>query len=103
MANSDRKIPFPIVLYSGFRRRFLVFFRPRYVIRSLLNRKGDCERCGCCCLLNKSWCFDFKDNKCQIYERQPFFCRIFPIDQKDKEASGVSEECGYWWESDGRE
>jgi hypothetical protein len=37
---------------------------------------------------------------CQIYGRQPFFCRIFPIDKKDKDMSRVSGVCGYKWEED---
>lgn len=102
MTDPVKKTPFMAVLYSGFRRRFFVFFRPRYVIRSLLGRKGNCKKCGRCCSLNKAWCFDFKDNKCLTYDRQPFFCKVFPIDHKDKEMSGVSEECGYWWGDDGK-
>ena len=100
MAESDKRINFFIVLYSGLRRRFLVYFRPRYVILSLLKRQGKCKMCSCCCLLNKHWCSDFKENKCQIYQRQPFFCKIFPIDEKDKKMSGVNKECGYYWDSD---
>lgn len=96
-----KKVNLLKVVLSGVRRRWLVYFIPRYAVRSLLKRKGECLSCGRCCLLNKPWCAYFKDGKCQIYKRQPFFCKIFPIDDRDRETSGVTKECGYWW--DGKE
>jgi hypothetical protein len=93
-----KKVTLFNTLISGFRHRYLVYFRPHYTIRSLLNRKGECKKCGFCCFLNRPWCRYFKDNKCQVYNKQPFFCKIFPIDEKDKEMSGVSGVCGYKWE-----
>lgn len=97
-ADYKKEVNFFIVLYSGLRRRFFVFFRPRYVINSLLKRKGDCTTAGGCCLLNKPWCRYLENGKCQLYDKQPFFCKIYPIDQKDKELSSLSKECGYWWD-----
>lgn len=97
---SDKRINLLTVIFSGLRHRWLVYFRPRYTIDSLLRRKGQCKSCGRCDTLNTPWCRYFKDNKCQVYERQPFFCKIFPIDPKDKELSGVGEACGYWWENE---
>ena len=93
----NKKVNLLTVLFSGLRHRWLVYFRPRYTIHSLLNRKGGCFACGRCCLINKGWCRYFKDGKCQIYDRQPFFCKIFPIDRKDQLISGVGKECGYHW------
>lgn len=86
------------ILLSVCRHRWLVYFRPHYTILSLLNRKGKCLACGRCCFLNKSWCRYFYNNKCQIYKKQPFFCRIFPIDEKDKQMSEITEVCGYYWD-----
>ncbi|MBU2541445.1 MAG: hypothetical protein KJ593_06060 [Candidatus Omnitrophica bacterium] len=104
MVDSNKKVNFLVVLRSGFRRRFLVLFRPRYVNNSLSMRKGECKKCGRCCLLNKSWCRHFKGGRCQVYERQPFFCKVYPIDPKDKSMSGVArEDCGYYWSEDGKE
>ena len=100
MVKSNKKVSLLNILYSGFRHRFLVLFRPRYVITSLLKRKGRCLGEGHCCLINKPWCRYFNDGKCQIYVRQPFFCEIFPIDEKDKKMSGVNKGCGYYWDSD---
>ena len=95
MGNLDKKVNFLIALCSGFRRRYLIYFRPRYVINSLLKRKGKYLLCGRCYFLNKGWCRYFKDGKCEIYNKQPFFCKIFPIDEKDKKLSGVAKDCGY--------
>lgn len=92
-----KKVSFLIVLFSGLRRRFYVLCRPRYVIVSLLKRKDNCKECGLCCLLNKPWCRYLEDDKCAIYDKQPFFCKIFPIDHRDKQLSRVSKDCGYWW------
>lgn len=87
-----------IIVLSGIRHRWFNYFRPGYTSVSLRRRKGQCQKCGTCCLLNRPWCRYFKDNKCQAYDKQPFFCKIFPIDEKDKKMSGVSGICGYRWE-----
>ncbi|MFC1631556.1 hypothetical protein ACFL1I_04030 [Candidatus Omnitrophota bacterium] len=101
MNNSEKKrVPFLKVVYSALRHRFLVFCRPRYVISSLFKRKGECRGCGMCCALNTPWCRQIKDNHCEIYQRQPFFCKIFPIDKKDQELSNAKDECGYFWEKE---
>jgi hypothetical protein len=99
MMDRDKKVNLFTVLLSGLRHRFLVYFRTRYTIYSLLNRRGKCLACGRCCLLNKHWCDYFKNGKCGIYISQPFFCKIFPIDRKDQIQSGVSKECGYYWDN----
>ncbi|MFA4992231.1 MAG: hypothetical protein WC569_06595 [Candidatus Omnitrophota bacterium] len=99
MKDSRKKVNFFVVLLSGLRHRWLVYFRPRYTIVSLLRRKGQCKACGLCCFLNTPGCRHLKDGNCALYASQPFFCRVFPIDEKDKEMSGVSGECGYYWES----
>ncbi len=67
---------------------------------TLLKRKRECRKCGRCCLLNKSWCHHFKDGKCEVYDNQPFFCRIYPIDYKDMRMSDPNKECGYSWDED---
>lgn len=95
-----KKVRLFTVLLSAFRHRWLIYFRPRYTIASLMKRKGSCKSCGRCCLLNVAWCPYFKEAKCQAYHRQPFFCRIFPIDKKDKKIGSVSKECGYYWEDE---
>jgi len=100
MSTSVKKNNLLIILLSGLRHRLLVYFRPRYTIDSLLKRKGKCQACGQCCLLNKPWCRYFKEGKCQVYDQQPFFCKIFPIDEKDKDMSGVAEKCGCYWDQE---
>ena len=100
MRTLNKKVNLLTVILSGLRHRWLVYFYPRYVISSLLKRKGDCQGCGSCCLLNKHWCRYFNDNKCELYENKPFFYEIFPIDEKDKQMSGVGKECGYYWNNE---
>ena|SRR3989338_6336179 len=95
----NKKINLFIVILSVIRHRWLIFFRPIYSISSLLKRKGECKSCGTCCSLNIDWCRHFNNGKCKIYDQQPFFCKIFPIDEKDKDMSGVTKECGYHWGS----
>lgn len=95
----NKKVNLLMVLFSGLRHRWLVFFRPRYTISSLLKRKGSCRACGFCCILNKPSCrYIGDDGRCKIYDRQPFFCKVFPIDERDKEMSGVADDCGYRWD-----
>ncbi len=84
-------------IYASLRLRYLVYFRPKYVINQILNRKGKCNLEGCCCRSTTWFCEHFKDGKCTIYKNQPFFCKIFPIDQKDIQLSNVENKCTYHW------
>jgi hypothetical protein len=84
-------------IYASLRLRYLVYFRPKYVITQLLNRKGKCTLEGCCCNSTTWFCEHFQNGKYKIYNNQPFFCRIFPIDQKDIKLSNVENKCGYSW------
>lgn len=84
-------------IYASVRSRYLVYFRPRYVINQLLNRKGKCNFGGCCCKSTTWFCEYFKNGKCSIYKNQPFFCKIFPIDEKSIKLSNVENKCGYYW------
>ena len=75
------------------RRRFLVIFRPYYVMRSLSLRRGNCNHCSCCEKIN---CKHLENKLCKIYPRNPLFCMIFPIDEKEREI--VKKHCGFYWE-----
>lgn len=85
-------------IYAGLRRRFLYYFRTDYVNTQLARRRGACLKDGRCCKITMPWCPYLENGKCAIYERQPLFCKIFPIDEKDKELSDVKERCSYYFE-----
>ncbi len=75
------------------RRIRLVVFDPFYVMVQLSTRKGSCKSCGCCKVQK---CKYEKDNRCTIYHKRPFFCKIYPIDEKDKTPFG-KKNCGFYW------
>lgn len=82
-------------LYASLRRRLLYWFRRDYVERQRKGRTGVCLGQGHCCARTMPWCAYFGAGKCRVYDRQPLFCRIFPIDRKDQQLSGVSGVCAY--------
>lgn len=84
--------------YSSLRRRFIYYFKREYYNRKLAKRKGRCLGEAHCCLLAVPWCPFLRETKCRLYARQPFFCRIFPIDEKDQELNGIKGVCGYYFE-----
>lgn len=90
-------------LYQYLRRRYLLLFKKDYINKSLENRKGECNNCGCCDSIKigffKFKCKYFKNGECSIYDtdKMPYLCRIYPIDEKDKWGSS-KEGCGYYWE-----
>lgn len=92
-------------IWCGIRRRLLVYFRPEYVIKSLLSRKGECKVCGTCCKLNLPNCKYFDGKKCEfgrlgLAKDSRFWCWVFPIDRKDQELSDVEDVCGFYWEDE---
>jgi len=85
----------------------------------MLIRKGQCNRCGECCVLRidketgkKIYCehFEFRDGKgfCKIYEDRPKNCRIFPVISKGypegnfntMPGRNVKNCCGYYFEEE---
>lgn len=85
-------------LYGCIRRRFIFYFAKRYFARQLSRKKGKCSTGGHCCNVLISFCPYLEDGNCSVYDKQPLFCRIFPIDEKDKELYGVKYLCGYHFE-----
>ena len=86
------------LIYASLRRRFIFYFARRYFKAQMASRKGACLGTGHCCQIALPWCGHFKDGRCGIYSGQPFFCKVFPIDEKDKELSHVKGVCGYYFE-----
>ncbi len=82
-------------IYAGLRRRFIYYFKREYFNRQLAKRAGECSGLGHCCKLTRSWCPYLKGSVCVKYGSQPFFCKIFPIDEKDKELSDAVNVCTY--------
>jgi hypothetical protein len=86
------------IIYPSLRRRFLYYFRPEYVKSSIAKRTGNCTGCsGVCCKRTRA-CPFLRLGKCRIYRKMPLFCKIFPVDKKDIEISGVSDVCRYRWD-----
>ncbi len=88
--------PFHLV-HLIFRKRYIRYFRPSVFKTAQRTRKGECKACGSCCRINTSCPFLDVTGKCTIYHKQPYFCRVFPIDKRDIQLNGVSNTCGYYW------
>jgi hypothetical protein len=83
-------------IYCSIRRRFLVYFKHKYVKESLKKRKGSCNCGGICCERNYPSCPFWMGKRCAI-NPPPMWCRMFPIDEKEIELSNVKDVCGYYW------
>lgn len=84
-------------IYAGIRRRLFFYFRKSYCREQSKQRKGACSGTGHCCKNVLPWCGYFKNGKCEAYEKQPYFCKVFPLDEKDQFLSGVKDVCGYYF------
>lgn len=90
------------LFYLALRRRFLFLFRKKYVQESVTLRKGGCRRCPCChtpgLFSKKNHCQYLKGQSCLLFDAKlPLFCKLYPIDEKDKTPFGKTH-CGYYWE-----
>ncbi len=73
--------------WGKIRRFYLGHFRPGYVESKTILRRGECLRCGACCMLLYT-CPELEEladgnTHCRIHEERPKNCRIFPVDQTD--------------------
>ena len=85
-------------LRSSIRRRYLWYFNRAYVEKMLAKRKGSCKDCGGYCCSHTRICRNLKNGKCSVYKTSiPFFCKVFPIDEKDIELACVKDKCKYYW------
>ena len=84
-------------IYGSLRRHIIFCLFKGYYNLQLSKRKGVCSSNGHCCRLTIPWCAHFVHGKCSVYNKQPLFCKIFPIDEKDKELSDCKESCGYYF------
>lgn len=96
--NIDWKLTFKL-FYLKIRREFLITFRPRYVIKQLMLRKGECIH-SCCKDISEKTFFSCKylnvvDGKCEVYhtEKFPINCFVCPVDKKDTYYDG----CIFKW------
>ncbi len=92
------------LMWGKVRRFYLGVFRRRYVKRSHARRKGECARCGACCVLGYK-CQSLKGNgegtECTMHKFRPPNCRIFPIDERDmadRHRIAPDVPCGYSFE-----
>ena len=84
-------------IYRYIRRYYLIFFRKKYVEESIKNRKGHCKKCGCCGSISCKY-FIKSSNHCLKYPNYPLICKLYPIDEKDKnEFSKI--HCGFYWKN----
>ena len=82
------------MILNEIRARLFITFRPFYVRKKRILRKGECNNCGDCC----GKCEYRKDGKCSlrhVWEKEDYCFRPFPIDEKDRDA--VSKRCSYYW------
>lgn len=90
------------IIYRIVRRYFLIIFCPFYVLNQVISRKGHCKHCGCCRhIFIVPTCFDKENNICKVwkykgYDYLPIICKIYPIDEKDKNEN--YKECNFYWE-----
>lgn len=88
-------------LHLALRRRYLFWFRKKYIQESLVLRKGHCLKCPCCYtpgLFKKNGrCKYLKGNSCLIYNSKiPPLCKLYPLDEQDK-IPFSKKHCGYYW------
>ena len=63
----------------------------------LITRKGQCNKCGACCVGCKLWNPETK--LCNDFElAKKIECDLFPICPLDQKRLGVENVCGYYWE-----
>ena len=103
---TEKSIPRIQGLYMVARRWFLVTFKPRYVMRKQSARRsikvsGQCEDCDCCERVARGICKHFTPNrKCAVMMKTgklPFWCDLFPLDEKDQKLMGVKDSCNFYW------
>jgi hypothetical protein len=86
------------------RRIYYAVFRRDYINESLKHRAGSCKMCSCCpTRLFSCRHYNYEKKKCTIWEREgfeaiPYFCRIYPFDEKDK-SEFARKHCGYFWDN----
>ncbi len=73
--------------WGKIRRFYLGHLRPGYVESKISLRRGECLRCGTCCMLLYR-CPELEElpngtTRCRVHENRPRNCRIFPVDQTD--------------------
>lgn len=103
-----------LFLYGKIRRFYYHKFKPSYIEKNIIRRKGDCIRCGACCqLLFKCPFLTYEDNRemnrtattlavCEIHEKRPGNCRHFPIDERDlrdRDFVLLNKKCGFSFDS----
>tara|TARA_Y100000310_G_C20590348_1_gene767647 strand:- start:640 stop:975 length:336 start_codon:yes stop_codon:yes gene_type:complete len=82
------------------RRKYLIYFRPKYVEGQMRKRKGVCGRHGCCDLSifhKYRKCLSSSDRtKCLYWDNLPKECKLYPIDEEDK-VPETRSYCNFYW------
>jgi len=94
------------LLWGKVRRLWLGVFRRGYVRRSAARRRGECRRCGACCVLGYR-CLALRDGEqgteCRYHSYRPMNCRLFPIDERDladRDLILPDTPCGYRFDAE---
>lgn len=88
------------LLFGKIRRVYLSYCRKKYTLEKIVQRSGECKRCGSCCkLLFKCPFFQETENeaRCLIYKNRSLVCRFYPIDERDVEElkRAYGKICGF--------
>jgi hypothetical protein len=90
-------------LWRYVRRRLYCTFRKGYVEESLMKRKGTCQMHGCCHVaFIPCKHYNREQGKCVLwrdggFEAMPYYCQIYPFDEKDK--TKLSRKiCDFHWD-----
>jgi len=94
-------------LVKGKVRRFCLAYTPEgraYINRMRKRRRGECKRCGYCCLLVHRCVFLKRENGmavCTIHRLRPANCSIFPVDSRDiadRDQLAPHLPCGFFFQ-----
>jgi len=84
-------------LIGQLRRQYLCRFRPDYVAKAKMARRGECRLCGACCNLTFHCPFLDNSRRCKSYDKRTLSCREFPIDAMDLRLTRVP--CGHYYDT----
>lgn len=99
LKEGEKMNPLHKTLLEMIRKRYLLFFKPNYVKKSLAERKGVCLQCGKCCRTMIKCPYLKERNVCTLYPNKlNKTCLDYPFDEKDQELSGLKGRCGYYWD-----
>ncbi|MCX7765863.1 MAG: hypothetical protein N2246_04050 [Candidatus Sumerlaeia bacterium] len=103
--NNHNSVKIKLRLIGGkLRRLYYSKFSQDYIKQQLVNRRGECKRCGICCRFVFKCPFLRQDVdgiwKCIIHRWRPSVCVHYPVDQRDldeREFLQPENKCGFYF------